>query len=549
MKRLQHIAELGPLLLRLGVRHVIICPGSRNAPLTQLFTSNAGFHCHSIVDERSAGYVALGMARHLGEPVVVLTTSGTAVLNLAPAVAEAYYQQLPLFVITADRPPEKINQFNNQIIDQEAPYYAYTKGFYQLPVRVAYPEDLSQVLGQMEQLFASAPDFPRGPVHLNVPLEEPLYDLLPPALKTPEQDAPSTTDQAPFAELGRVDPGSRILVLAGMGRAQSDLTLLLSRLVQSRQLVVIAENIANLPGDDFISQPELLLRGVYKDGRAALIPDLVISFGGQVVSKQLKIFLQKLPDLRHVEIGGNVAASLATLEKPGSEHEKSGSEHEKTAFRNQFMEHWKQEQERARLRIREKIQSLEYGNLWVVNAVHSAAPSGSVVHLGNSTTIRYSQILPQRADLTYYANRGTSGIDGCVSAAVGAAMVSDQLHILLVGDLSFVYDSNALWNKDFPVNLKIVVLNDQGGGIFRLLKGPSDMDFFEEFSVTHHPVSPALLSQSFGREALVLGNKGELEAALKTFFSPGNHLSVLDVDTAGQENSRIFKEFLDIKKR
>ena len=139
------------------------------------------------------------------------------------------YQQLPLFVITADRPPEKINQFNNQIIDQEAPYYAYTKGFYQLPVRVAYPEDLSQVLGQMEQLFASAPDFPRGPVHLNVPLEEPLYDLLPPALKTPEQDAPIQTDQAPFAELGRVDPGSRILVLAGMGRAQSDLTLLLSR--------------------------------------------------------------------------------------------------------------------------------------------------------------------------------------------------------------------------------------------------------------------------------------------------------------------------------
>ena len=214
--------------------------------------------------------------------------------------------------------------------------------------------------------------------------------------------------------------------------------------------MVIAENIANLPGDDFISQPELLSGRCLERGRAALIPDLVISFGGQVVSKQLKIFLQKLPDLRHVEIGGNVAASLATLEKPGSEHEKSGSEHEKTAFRNQFMEHWKQEQERARLRIRDKIQSLEYGNLWVVNAVHSAAPSGSVVHLGNSTTIRYSQLLPLRADLTYYSNRGTSGIDGCVSSAVGAAMVSDQLHILLVGDLSFVYDSNALWNKDFP---------------------------------------------------------------------------------------------------
>jgi 2-succinyl-5-enolpyruvyl-6-hydroxy-3-cyclohexene-1-carboxylate synthase len=242
----------------------------------------------------------------------------------------------------------------------------------------------------------------------------------------------------------------------------------------------------------------------------------------------------------HVEIDGDVPGSLELLIKqlnPGSA----------AAFSNRFLEAWKMQQERARMLMEKKLQNLDYGNLWVIHTVLAAAPSGSVIHLGNSSAIRYSQILPQRGDLTYYSNRGTSGIDGCVSTAAGAAMVSGLLHILLVGDLSFVYDSNAMWNKAFPSNLKIVVLNDQGGGIFRLLEGPSQMEFFEEFSVTQHPVSPDLLAQSYGRKALRLENKEELGVAMNELFTPGSSLSVLDVDTSAQENSLIFKEFLDFK--
>lgn len=541
MRRHQHIAELGPLLRMHGIKHVIICPGSRNAPLTQLFTSLKAFHCHSIVDERSAGYVALGMARHLREPVVVLTTSGTAVLNLAPSVAEAYHQQIPLFVITADRPQEKIALFNNQTIDQGAPFYAYTKGFYQVPLPVAHEEDLDRVIRHMESLFASALAFPAGPVHLNIPLEEPLYEILPPALDGTAWHAPVLENPEPVSDFGRVDVNTRILVLVGMGQVAKDVCEQLSNLVHKTQAVVIAENIANMPGDDFISQPELLLAAVDEDGRGELAPDLLISFGGQVVSKRLKHFLQKEPDLMHVEIDGDPATSIELLARLVSGDESPG-------FKNHFLENWKRGQERVRLDVQEKMQSLEYGNLWVINAILSAAPPGSVFHLGNSSTIRYSQLLPHREDLTYYSNRGTSGIDGCVSAAAGAAMVSEQMHILLVGDLSFIYDSNALWNRKFPENLKIVVLNDHGGGIFRLLEGPSDMEFFEEFSVTHHPASPALLAQSFGKQAMHVGAQDELGGAIATFFTAESSLTMLDVDTAEQENSRIFKEFLDIKK-
>jgi 2-succinyl-5-enolpyruvyl-6-hydroxy-3-cyclohexene-1-carboxylate synthase len=329
------------------------------------------------------------------------------------------------------------------------------------------------------------------------------------------------------------------MLLAGMGQYDKALTEKLLKLLRECQSVVIAENIANLPDGEFISQPELLLAGVEEDETWGLIPDLLVSFGGQVVSKRLKIFLQGLPDLVHVEIEGHVEASLDQLAECISRDRLPGTV-------NRYLEVWKQAQEKSGLIVKGKLQTLEYGNLRVIHALLAAAPPGSVIHLGNSSTIRYSQVLPHRQDLTYYSNRGTSGIDGSVSAAVGAAMVSERMHILLVGDLGFVYDSNAMWNRNFPENLKIVVLNDDGGGIFRLLKGPSEMEFFEEFLVTHHPVSPELLAKSFGRQAAQVGSMEELKGAIVALFNPGSTLSVLDVHTAEQENSRIFKEFMNI---
>lgn len=546
MKRLQHIVELAPLLKGFGLRHVIICPGSRNAPLIQLFTSRKNFFCHSLVDERSAGYVALGMARQLKEPVAVLTTSGTAVLNLAPAVAEAYHQQIPLFVITADRPSEKIRHFNNQIIDQRAPFYNFSKAYYQLPM-LSQPEDLDNALSHMERLFGEGLSYPAGPVHLNVLLEEPLYEPLPEPGKEKAAREKNSEKQDIKAEAGvglrdfsTVENNTKILVLAGMGYYCENIIRNLEKLLKLGQLVVVAENIANLSADDFISGPELVLADLDEEGQKTLAPDLLLSFGGQVVSKRLKLFLQALPELKHMDIDSDVSANLEEL----AEH-LAGVQGASSS--NHFQELWKQKEAGRAGLMAEKVRDLPYGNLYITRALLSAAPSRSVIHLGSSSSVRYAQILPHRADLFYYANRGTSGIDGCVSAAVGAAMVSEDLHILLVGDLSFVYDSNALWNRAFPENLKIVVLNDRGGGIFRLLKGPSEMDFFEDFSVAYHPVSPEKLAYSFQRKALRVKNQHELEEALSLLFAPDSSLSVVDADSSMQENSRIFKAFLDFK--
>lgn len=539
MRRHQHITELGSLLEATGIRHVIICPGSRNAPLIQLFTVNKAFHCHSIVDERSAGYVALGMARQLKEAVVVLTTSGTAVLNLAPAVAEAYQQEIPLLVITADRPPEKINQFNNQRLDQREAFRFFSRGFYQCPLPVEHPEDLSKMRDEVLSLLSEAILVPTGPVHMNIILDEPLYESLPPALEGVKYQLHKAGENE-ITVLGPMAGEKKIMILAGMGKHSKRVSDILLRLSESDQVVVIAENIANLPEAAFISQADLLLAGVDEEGRRALLPNVVLAFGGQVVSKRLKLLLQSIPNLEHYEIEGQIAASLESLsESLPVVAELSSPLH--------FREAWKREEQRAVESSQAKLESLPYSMLSSIHLVLDLAPEGSYIHLGNSSTIRYSQNLPIREDLTYYSNRGTSGIDGCVSAAVGAAMVSDLGHVLLLGDLSFVYDSNAMWNRDFPENLKIVVLNDRGGGIFRLLKGPSEMAFFEEFSVSHHPVSPKKLALSYGRTARLVENKEELEEALTVLFDPESKLAVLEVDLSGSENSRIFREFLDQK--
>jgi 2-succinyl-5-enolpyruvyl-6-hydroxy-3-cyclohexene-1-carboxylate synthase len=316
-----------------------------------------------------------------------------------------------------------------------------------------------------------------------------------------------------------------------MGTDDIRLQQVLEDLQTQMNVVVVAENISNLSSEHFVSTPELVLAGASEKERTSLVPDLLISFGQQVVSKRLKLFVQSLKDIEIQEIHEGPAFVDLFNELAVSDE-----------FYNSYQRLWKDIEEREAGRARDYLKQASFGNLTAVTWILESAPAQMVIHLGNSTTIRLSQLLRSRPDLKYYSNRGVSGIDGSLSAAVGAAMVSDQQHLLILGDLSFVYDSNALWNKSFPENLKIVVLNDGGGGIFRLLDGPDRMEFFEEFSVTHHPVSLELLSGAFGRRFSRATNMEELDRQMEALFTPVKGPSVLEVDTSASENSRIFKE-------
>ena len=546
MQQNQHIAELGPLMERRGIRHVVIAPGSRNAPLIQLFTSTPVFRCHSIVDERSAAYVALGMAKELREPVAVVTTSGTAVMNLAPATAEAFFQNIPLVLLTADRPAEPVRQFNNQRIDQVAPFYNHTKGFYEMPLEPRTGEEVTGALQAVEALLKESVEHPPGPVHINIPLLEPLYEPLPaPVFSDKILSSPSDEGFDPSTVVpSEIRSHGKILVLAGMEEYDQEAISTLSAWCGSAPVAVVAENLSNIPPGWAIGNPEPVLAGASEEELLALRPDLVIGMGGQQVSKRLKHFIQNSTGIDLLQVEGDpstwIRQNLAGVkEGSGGTGENSG-----TGGINPYLKVWKQLESRQMQKMKGAMEEAPFSNLTVVGEVLRRVPAGSVVHLGNSSTVRYSQFLTTRSDLVYRANRGTSGIDGSVSAAAGSAMVSGRQHLLVVGDLSFVYDCHALWNRNFPDNLRIVVINDGGGGIFRLLDGPDRMPFFEEYSVTHHPVSIELLAQAYGHGFLRASGPEELESALGALFSREPAAKVLEVDTTGSENSFIFKAFI-----
>ncbi|MBE0654019.1 MAG: hypothetical protein IH594_09485, partial [Bacteroidales bacterium] len=326
--------------------------------------------------------------------------------------------------------------------------------------------------------------------------------------------------------------GNKVLILAGMRTYSKEEKFLLNSLSFYRQITVIAENITNLTSDFFISCPEIILGSLGEIEKKFLTPDLVISFGGQVVSKKVRLFVQGLKDVPVLAL--NTFPQQLFSDIPAG-NEPTGE--------NRYLKLWKSAEKIALEKAGKYLSEAPFANLTAVGKILKALPEDIKVHLGNSGTIRYSQLFPSNAELTYYSNRGTSGIDGCLSAAAGAAMVSDNLHVAILGDLSFVYDSNGLWNRNFPQNLKIIVLNDQGGGIFRIIEGPEKMPFFEEFSVAHHPVSIKLLTEAFGLKYFKASNYEELNQCLGTILEKDSGASVLEVETWNCENNSIFKKF------
>jgi len=542
----QHIADLFYILEKSGLRHVVICPGSRNAPLIQGFTRNNSFTCHSIVDERSAGYVALGMARELGECVAVVTTSGTAALNLYPAVAEAWHQKIPLLLLTADRPPEWPLQFNNQIIDQHGIFSGNAKTFYNIPFTV-HDKALKGLYEDLKTIAGCAVEDHSGPVHINIQLEEPLYEILTETnskevtsldfSKKPDRDVELITEKDQILISDHLIGMKKVLVLAGMRSYTDEEKFLMGSLAARYQVVVVAENIANLSSDLFIGNPELILGSMSDKEQGLLAPDLLLSIGGQIVSKKLKLMINSMKELK-----------ILSLENPPVKLFRELAHRMETREENRYLHIWKSAASVAAEKSREFFNTAPFCILSATGRIMEVIPGDSVVHLGNSSTIRYSQLFPVRGDLRFYSNRGTSGIDGCLSSAVGAAMVSDKLHVLILGDLSFIYDSNGLWNKDFPENLRIIVLNDGGGGIFRIIEGPDRMPFFEEFSVTHHPVSIQLLVEAFGLKYRISTDIAALEQGLSYIFEKDSGACVIEVETSKSENSAIFRKFFEALK-
>lgn len=539
-----------------NIPYIVISPGSRSAPVAVTLASDSGFTCLSVIDERSAGYFALGIALQSNTPVGLVCTSGTAVLNYAPALAEAFYQQLPLIAITADRPEELIHQREGQALNQQQVFGNYVKASFHLP-QEPWDADRLWYLGRgVAETLNKAITEPRGPVQLNVPLREPLYDFEeanPDWGTTIRQIIPEATlTKAQIETLtSKWSRTSRIMIVLGAQRPG----LINPEALQAFQKaggVIVAEHLANIPQVEPIFTFDQILYAMPPEYKHALAPELVIVAGLDLVSKRLKQFLREVKpaDLWAVDPAPHPADTFKGMSlhiKMQADEFFSALAPELPVSENAFQTLWHDKQEQV-LAAQQTFDA-PWSDWLVFRLLMQQLPGNSHLHLGNSSPVRYGLIFPVNEGVACFSNRGTSGIDGVVSTAAGSAWVANALSFVIAGDVTMAYDSNALWNKYLPENLRIIVINNRGGGIFRLIPGPGQSGHLESLFETHVPVHFQKLCEAHGLDYFSAGSSDELRDVWANFTRETGRPAFLEVRTPGAQNADVYKTYFDYIKQ
>lgn len=471
------------------IKYIVLSPGSRNAPLIQTLSSHPYFHCRLVVDERSAAFVALGIIQKEREAVAICCTSGTALLNYAPAVAEAFYQKLPLIVISADRTPAWIGQMDGQTIPQDNSLNFITRKSVQLP-EVESKEQYWYCSRLIHEALLASNLPVKGPVHINIPISEPLFDFTEtelPRVVPIEVLTPCRVNLRRYVEQWK-ESKKRMLVI-GQLEQNNPMNPLVEILTTRFDCVVLAEHLSNISDELVVYNFDEVLCLLNKDTEINYAPDLLISFGGHIVSKRLKQFLRKNKSTNHWHISedNNLVDLFQSLTnwlqiEPQILLEELVNSSLDTDVEKNYQEFWN----RASQEAEANQMKPEFSDLGTVKTLLDNLPLYSALYLGNSSSVRHAQLCRIHPSVEVFCNRGTNGIDGTISTAIGYASQSDQLTFLIVGDLSFLYDLNALCYHGMPNNLRIMVLNNGGGAIFSQLPVPNKTDNFYRYVAAQH---------------------------------------------------------------
>ncbi len=535
-----------------GVEHVVICPGSRNAPFTISFNRSGMFTCHSIADERVAGFYALGLALASGKPVVVVCTSGSAGINLGPALAEAYYLRVPLIAITADRPLAWTDQGNGQTIRQEGLFANCIRGAYTVIERPANRDEYWWNRRKISELFNVALTTNPGPVHFNVPLTEPLYHTahcIPQANRwytAVHLSAKMDADLLRFFRKGL--QVQKVMLLVGQMPELPGLAPLVQKLAAMPNVVVLSETTSNLHAAGVISTIDRIITSISDDSKlASLMPDVLISFGGMVVSKKIKSLLRSHPPVQHWRVHPN-DQGLDTYQSLTHEVAMSPLDFLEQLLpmkvsQSDYRAQWQNLNSLAQEAHTDYLQHVPWSDFKAFDCLMPHVQGARVLHMANSSPVRYVQLFGNTQGMTYHANRGTSGIDGSTSTAAGWAKYSpDSSHLLITGDMAFLYDSNALWNAGFPQNLKIVVINNKGGGIFRIIEGPDSTEELETFFEAHHPADISHIAAAYNVAHFEASDEASMREVLPVFMqSKGS--GILEVHTPPTKNASVLKSY------
>ncbi|MBT8210875.1 MAG: 2-succinyl-5-enolpyruvyl-6-hydroxy-3-cyclohexene-1-carboxylic-acid synthase [Eudoraea sp.] len=562
-----------------GIRHIVISPGSRNAPLVLGFTANPFFSCYSVVDERSAAFFALGMAQQLQEPVAAVCTSGSALLNYYPAVAEAFYSDIPLVLISADRPGYKIDRGDGQTIRQDRVFDRHIAYSAHLKQDVTHATDTIEFLApellktnegikflqeevvihnnrELQNALATALQN-LSPVHINVPFEEPLYDLteikeIPTVDFKPVKKQEAPEDISKFSEIWQA--AGKKMILVGVnppGKISQDL---LDRLAEDPSVLIFTETTSNLHQANSFPSIDSIIAPIEKSETAAeqfeaLRPEVLITFGGLIVSKKIKAFLRKYKPVHHWHIHPIKAFDTFFCLTQHFKSDPNTFLHKLLSNTNSTQSDYKTQWETRKMNIRasrrEYLKTIPFSDFKAFSDVISGIPESYMVQLANSSTVRYAQLFDMSPANPVYCNRGTSGIDGSTSTAVGAALHYKSPTLLISGDLSFLYDINGLWNNYLRNDFRIVVMNNGGGGIFRILPGKQNSPEFEQYFETPQKQSLKAICAAYGLEYSRADNEDDLTSELAKFYAPSESPKLLDIHTPRTLNDQILLDYFE----
>lgn len=527
-----------------GIKHIIISPGSRNAPLTIGFTSDPFFTCYSVVDERCAAFFAMGIAQQIGQPTALLCTSGSALLNYYPAVAEAFYSQIPLIVVSADRPTSKIDIGDGQTIRQRNVYANHCLFNANLQDEASATNDaLIQEAIQIARLE-------KGPVHINVPFEEPLYNTIPEPTyraKVIDETVSETIVDFRTVDLSVLQNAKKIVVLIGSQNPNVINQNAIDFLATLPNVVILTEINSNVHHENIVANIDALITTFTDEDFKNFQPDLLLTFGGMVVSKRIKALFRNYPPAHHWHI--DPLRAYDTFQILDNHIKATANEFidfitdKISPVASDFSKNI-QETMRNRQKGHERyLASIPFSDLKSFDLIWKKLPQNIQLQISNSAAIRYAQLFQTDASIDVFCNRGTSGIDGSTSTAIGASVAAEKPTLLITGDIGFFYDSNALWNNYIPKNFKIIVINNGGGGIFRILPGHSENVTFNTFFETEHSLTAEHLAKMYDFNYAAAKSEDELNLALDLFFSDNAQPQILEIFTPTKINRDLLRNY------
>lgn len=536
-----------------GVRYIVLSPGSRNAPFAITADSNPAFETIVIHDERSAAFFALGLAEKTKSPVALCCTSGSATVNYLPAITEAYYRNIPLIVITADRPKAWTDQGDGQTIKQKNIFKEFTKNQFAIDDVPLNDENRWEYERQTAILFNEALGKSKGPVHINVGLNEPLYQTIEKSdsfariIKNPIENIFSKES---FLAIKNELQDQKILVLCGQMEPNPQLLDALSSFSRNNNAVVLVENTSNLQDDRFIHCIDRTLQGINDSNVKEFQPTALITIGGAVISKRIKEFLRACELKIHIKIGydfpfmDTYKKLSHTLQIDPFHFFTSFNEGPRNLSTNHFYDLWKNRDKMAKMKLESfQINDAKLTDLKVFQQFFDILPKESILHMANSSVVRYCQLFDPSKNVEYYSNRGTSGIDGSLSTASGFAFTHEKQNIIICGDVSFLYDSNSLRLSMPNKNLKILLINNSGGGIFRIIPGAKEANQLEKYFEAQHSFDGSF-AQSFGWDYQSVSSKTDLNAKLNEFIAKKSNC-ILECFTDTHDNPQVLIDFFN----